>query len=122
MLEDEQYASLAKSTVQAFEAESMQHPFLFTSLLDTVVSARLGMRSVVIAGEGVEADEAVKVARSSVNSFRTVVRLGGGAKSQWLVQRNELLVSIDSSKPSIQLCENRTCRLLQGEEISKALA
>lgn len=122
ILEDEEYASLAKSTVQAFEAEIMQHPFLFTSLLDSVVSGRLGMTSVVITGEGDEVEKAVQTARNSVNSFRTVVRIDGGAKSAWLSKRNELIGTLDPSKTAIQVCANKTCRLLEGEEVAKALS
>lgn len=122
MLEDADYAVLAKSTVQAFEAESMQHPFLFTSLLDTIVSARFGMQTVVVTGEGAKVTEAVKACRQSVNSFRTVVRLGGGAKSEWLTNRNGLLGTLDAMKATVQICENRSCRLLENEEIPKALA
>jgi uncharacterized protein YyaL (SSP411 family) len=122
ILEDDDYASIAKGTVQAFEAETMQHPFLFTSLLDSVVSGRLGMKSVVITGEGGVADDAVRTARSSAGSFRTVVRLGPGAKSEWLKGRNELLGSLDPAKTTIQVCENKTCRLLEGDEVAKALS
>jgi len=117
MLEDDSYASLAKSTVQAFEAETMQHPFLFPGLLDTAISARLGMCSVVIGGEGDRIGKAVQKMRNSVNSFRTVVRLGGGAQSKWLVERNRLLGSIDATDATIQLCENKTCRMIHDDEI-----
>lgn len=122
ILEDEEYATLAKKTVQAFEAESMQHPFLFTSLLDSVVSSRLGMTSVVISGEGEEAEKAVHTARTTVKAQRTIVRIGGSAKNEWLKKRNELVASIDASKVAIQLCENKTCKLLEGEEVMKALS
>jgi uncharacterized protein YyaL (SSP411 family) len=122
MLEDEEYAVLAKRTVQAFEAEIMQHPFLFTSLLDTIVSARLGMKSVVITGDGAKANEAVEAGRKSVNSFRTMVRLGRETKSEWLTKRNGLIGTLDATKTTIQICENRSCRLLKDEEVFKALA
>jgi uncharacterized protein YyaL (SSP411 family) len=122
ILEDGNYTSLAKGTVQAFEAETMQHPFLFTSLLDSVVTGRLGMKSVVITGEGDVVEGAVRTARSGPGCYRTVVRLGVGAKSEWLRSRNELLRSLDPSKSAIQVCESRTCRLLESEDITKALS
>ncbi|KIV99946.1 uncharacterized protein PV09_08463 [Verruconis gallopava] len=121
IFEDEQYTSLANGTAQAFEAEILQHPFLFASLLDSVVSARLGMTSVVLTGEGKPVDDALRVAREGFSSFRTLVRLGVGAKSEWLKSRNELLGTLDESKPTVQVCENRTCRLLEEGEIMHAL-
>ncbi|KYK58948.1 hypothetical protein DCS_00075 [Drechmeria coniospora] len=39
---DEDYSSLARGTVDAFEAEMLQHPWLFPALLANVVTARLG--------------------------------------------------------------------------------
>ncbi|KAK2591939.1 hypothetical protein QQS21_010381 [Conoideocrella luteorostrata] len=42
LLDDERYTALAKSTVNAFEAEMLQHPWLFPGLLGGVVTARLG--------------------------------------------------------------------------------
>jgi uncharacterized protein YyaL (SSP411 family) len=122
ILEDDNYASLAKSTVQAFEAETMQHPFLFTSLLESVVSGRLHMKSVVITGEGDVAEIAVRIARNSAGSFRTVVRLGAGTKNEWLRSRNQVLALLDPSKTIVQICENKTCRVLEGEEVAKALS
>ncbi|UNI13762.1 hypothetical protein JDV02_000474 [Purpureocillium takamizusanense] len=42
LLDDERYSALARGTVNAFEAEILQHPWLFPGLLAGVVSARLG--------------------------------------------------------------------------------
>lgn len=42
-LDDENYSALAQETVSAFEAEILQHPWLFPGLLLGVVSARLGV-------------------------------------------------------------------------------
>jgi uncharacterized protein YyaL (SSP411 family) len=47
ILDDERYASLAKGTVNAFEAEMLQHPWLFPGLLGGVVTARLGFQGTV---------------------------------------------------------------------------
>ncbi len=38
----------AKETVNAFEAEILQYPWLFVSLLTGVVTARLGVRTAVV--------------------------------------------------------------------------
>ncbi|KAG5980600.1 hypothetical protein E4U55_003846 [Claviceps digitariae] len=42
LLDDDTYASLATGTVNAFEAEMLQYPWLFPSLLVVVAKARLG--------------------------------------------------------------------------------
>lgn len=42
LLGDEKFTSLARETIDAFEAEMLQHPWLFPGLLDGVVTARLG--------------------------------------------------------------------------------
>lgn len=47
LLDDERYSALARGTVNAFEAEMLQHPWLFPGLLSGVVTARLGPRESV---------------------------------------------------------------------------
>ncbi|KHO01360.1 DUF255 domain protein [Metarhizium album ARSEF 1941] len=47
LLDDERYSSLARGTVNAFEAEMLQHPWLFPGLLGGVVTARLGLQGSV---------------------------------------------------------------------------
>lgn len=47
LLDDERYSALARGTVNAFEAEMLQHPWLFPGLLGAVVTARLGCRGPV---------------------------------------------------------------------------
>ncbi|KAF5133071.1 Spermatogenesis-associated protein 20 [Metarhizium anisopliae] len=47
LLDDERYSALARGTVNAFEAEMLQHPWLFPGLLGGVVTARLGPRESV---------------------------------------------------------------------------
>ena len=59
ILEDGSYAEAARKTVDAFEAEVMQHPFLFPTLLGSVVAGRLGVRSIQVVGAGKEAEEMV---------------------------------------------------------------
>ena len=48
LLDDKRYLALARSTVNAFEPEMLQHPWLFPGLLGNVVTARLGMQNPVI--------------------------------------------------------------------------
>jgi uncharacterized protein YyaL (SSP411 family) len=117
ILAEEEYGNLARGTLQAFEAEVMQHPFLFTSLLDSIVSARLGVRSLIITGEGDEVDRAVAAVRTTIDSFRTCIRVGG-AKSSWLRARNPILGAMDVARASVQVCERGACRLVGEEEIT----
>ncbi|KAI9172348.1 Spermatogenesis-associated protein [Paramyrothecium foliicola] len=42
LLEDEKFSTMARDTINAFEAEMLQHPWLFPGLLAGVVTARLG--------------------------------------------------------------------------------
>lgn len=42
LLDDEKFTSLARETINAFEAEMLQHPWLYPGLLAGVVTARLG--------------------------------------------------------------------------------
>lgn len=42
LLDDETFAGMARSSINAFEAEMLQHPWLFPGLLGGVVTARLG--------------------------------------------------------------------------------
>ena len=46
-----EYTSLARETVNAFEAEVLQYPWLFVGLLASVVSMRLGVRVVKVKGK-----------------------------------------------------------------------
>lgn len=43
LLADDKFTSLARETIDAFEAEVLQHPWLFPGLLAGVVAARLGV-------------------------------------------------------------------------------
>ena len=42
LLDDDKFAALARDTINAFEAEMLQHPWLFPGLLGGLVLARLG--------------------------------------------------------------------------------
>lgn len=109
LLEDEKYVKLARDTASAFEAEAMQHPFLFPSLMDTVVAAKLGVKHVVVTGEGQRVEEWLRRYRERPAGLGTIsrVRAQGG---EWLKQRNALVRSMDASKEGVMLCENGSCR------------
>jgi uncharacterized protein YyaL (SSP411 family) len=109
LLEDENYTKKARETASAFEAEIMQHPFLFPSMMDAVVAGRLGIRHVVITGEGDRVEQWLKRYRERPQGLGTVSRVGKGL-GKWLKERNELVISMDESKEGVMLCENGACR------------
>lgn len=109
LLEDEEYGKRARETASAFEAEVMQHPFLFPSMMDAVVIGRLGIRHTVITGEGQRVDEWLKRFRERPAGLGTVSRIGP-ALGQWLKQRNALIKSMDARKEGVMVCESGACR------------
>jgi uncharacterized protein YyaL (SSP411 family) len=109
LLEHEEYTKKARETASAFEAEIMQHPFLFPSMMDAVVAGRLGMTHTVITGEGERADQWLRRYRERPAGLGTVSRVGKGLGG-WLKSRNELVRSMDESKEGVMVCENGSCR------------
>ncbi|KZF20633.1 hypothetical protein L228DRAFT_222736 [Xylona heveae TC161] len=137
LLNDERYATFAQQTTQAFEPEIMQHPFLFSSMLSAVVASNLGMRSIVLTGgvDGLPRDQQPANIRAALEKFRTsigptttVARIANTAtattpktttsssssssliQSSWLVKRNSLLASLDSTVARVQICEAGVCK------------
>ncbi|KAK8212572.1 Six-hairpin glycosidase-like protein [Phyllosticta capitalensis] len=111
LLDDAEYAAKARATAEAFEAEIMQHPFLFASMLGSVVAMRLGVRSINVTGTGTQVDAAVARARGRVPTNSVVARLGAGAaSSEWLKSRNKLFKAMDVSEPRVQVCEGGVCK------------
>lgn len=110
MLEDEEYRTQAKRTLHSFEAEILQHPFLFVGLLDAVVVEQLGIRTLVITGSGKAVDDYVEKLRSGTPWGRTMVKLGEGIESKWLQERNMLIKAMDPNKAGVQLCEAGSCK------------
>jgi len=106
----EKYTNYAKRALHAFEAEIMQYPHLFATMLDSVVAEALGVKGIVITGTGAAVEKELKMVRASTAACRTVVRLGGGAKDQWLRQRNELLKAMNPDRPGVQICEAGVCK------------
>jgi uncharacterized protein YyaL (SSP411 family) len=117
MLNDEHYEKLAKQTVAAFEVEIGQHPGLFSGMMSSVVASKIGMKGVMVVGDSEVADAAVKKFNENVTPNYTITRVGGGAKSEWLRGRNELLKHVDGSKPMLQLCEGGVCKLLDEGDV-----
>ena len=113
MLDDKEYARLARSTVAAFEAEIEQYPHLFVGMLGSVVAARLGVKGVVLTGGGgrgggVVAEEVEKHLRGEIGVGRTVVRVREG--DAWLRGRSRLLGEVHVGRETVMVCEGGACR------------
>ena len=117
LLQDETYEKMARRTVGAFEVEIGQHPGLFTGLMSSVIASKLGVKGLMVTGDGEAAEAALKRARESVRPNCTVLKIGGQARSEWLRRRNDLLKDLDGKKAMVQLCEGTVCTLLGPEEI-----
>ncbi|KAI9780281.1 MAG: hypothetical protein M1816_003123 [Peltula sp. TS41687] len=108
MFGDDEYGEYARKTCRAFEPELMQHPFLFTSMLPAVVAGALGVKSVVVTGQGPRIDEALKRIRGRIRSAETLVRLVPETAGGWLTTRNARLAEIKADKPSVMVCEEES--------------
>lgn len=51
LLDDPSYTRLGQETVDAFEAEILQYPYLFPGMLTNVVASKLGVKRLVSIGE-----------------------------------------------------------------------
>ncbi|KAF2182826.1 hypothetical protein K469DRAFT_584993 [Zopfia rhizophila CBS 207.26] len=109
LLEDENYSHRARETASAFEAEIMQHPFLFAGMMDAVVVGKLGIRHSVITGEGARVEEWLKAYRAKPEGLGTVSRIGMGM-GKWLKSRSALVKSMDETKEAVMVCEQGACR------------
>lgn len=109
LLGDEGYSTKARETASAFEAEVMQHPFLFPSLMDAVVVGRLGISHTVVTGQGERVEEWLRRFREKPAGLGTVSRIGEGFGA-WLRQRNRVVGRMDGTKEGVMVCENGVCR------------
>jgi uncharacterized protein YyaL (SSP411 family) len=109
LLEDEEYTKRARDTASAFEAEIMQHPFLFPSMMDAVVAGKLGMRHVVAIGKGDRVEQWLKRYREKPVALSTISRIDTDT-GDWLKQRNPLVKSMLAGREGIMVCEAGACR------------
>lgn len=112
MLEDANYARLARDTVQAFEAEVEQFPWCFAGMLESIVLERCGGQGIVLVSEddgNAKGGDIVSKLRSEVGVGRTVVGLGE-RKGEWIRGRNALMKEMDMSKQGIWVCQGGKCR------------
>ena len=109
LLEDQEYGKRARETASAFEAEIMQHPFLFPSMMDAVVVGKLGIRHSVITGQGAKVEEWLQRYRQQPKCLVAISRIGKGM-GEWLRQRNVLVKTLDVNRESVMICEQGACR------------
>ena len=119
LLNDAQYEKKARQTVAAFEVEIGQHPGLFSGMMSSVVASTLGMKGLMVVGDGAEAEAVLKKFNENITPNYTILRIGGVVKSEWLRSRNDLLKDLDGSRSMLQLCESGACRLLDGKDVEK---
>ena len=117
LLNDERYEKLAKQTVGAFEVEIGQHPGLFSGMMSSVVASTLGMKGLMVVGDGEEVEAMLRRFNDHITPNYTILRIGGGANSEWLRERNELLRDLDGNRQMLQLCGGGVCRLLEGKDV-----
>ncbi|CAK7273155.1 hypothetical protein SEPCBS119000_005499 [Sporothrix epigloea] len=100
LLADAAYTKLARETIRAFEAEILQHSWLFPGLLAQVVSARLGgpQIAVVEAAEPTTVDNLVAAylqkPRAGLRSLVYVSGKEADSSEAWLLDRNSKLGSL----------------------------
>lgn len=112
MLEDADYARVARDTVQAFEAEVEQFPWCFAGMLEGIVWERCGGQGIVLVGEedgNAKGGDVASKLRSEVGVGRTVVRLGK-RKGEWIRGRNVLVKEMDLGRQGLWVCQGGRCR------------
>ncbi|KAG9237681.1 hypothetical protein BJ875DRAFT_131737 [Amylocarpus encephaloides] len=110
LLNDDTYAKKAKETIHSFESEIMQYPWLFASFMPGVVAGHLGVKGVVVAGEGIASERITafeRAPRGGLGSFARVHASG----SEWLRERNGLLGEFGKDgEARVLVCEGGVCR------------
>ncbi|KAK6341034.1 hypothetical protein TWF696_009344 [Orbilia brochopaga] len=131
LLGDNSLTTLASKTCHAFSTELLQHPFLFSSMLPSVVASNLGTGSVVLAGR--KSDPAIKAYRAKLRTKlftnTSILFIDPTEKSEdntWLLAKTETLKELvkgAESKPRVQVCEGQRCVVVNSvEELEHAFA
>ena len=112
ILNEPAYSELAKRTIEAFESEILQYPWLFGSFMPAIIAGRLGVKTVVISGDGdVVEKHLAKLRMRARGGLDTVVKVSAGG---WVASRNNLLKDFKGER--VMVCENGVCReLVEGE-------
>lgn len=118
ILGDSKLEKYAHLTCSAFSTELLQHPFLFSSLMPSIVASNLGMRSVVLAGSPEDPTIAMHLRklRTKLLTNTTLVQLdpANNESFEWLLNRNTLYKELlrmtkEGGKPVVQVCEGTKC-------------
>ncbi|TDZ32650.1 Spermatogenesis-associated protein 20 [Colletotrichum spinosum] len=115
MLSDEAYTALARESINAFEAEILQYPWLFPGLLSGVVTGRLGgVTWVILRGDGADDAELTKRLLRKLHTdarggLRNVLVLRG--EDDLLVKRSPVLKElVQTQQPGAYHLENGVYR------------
>jgi hypothetical protein len=111
LLGDKKYVTQAKDSVAVFEAEILQYPWLFPSLLSSVVAARLGTKVVVSPLKVQENTSQPSVTRTSyfnspLGGLNSLVTWKSG--ESWLTQRNPLLGNVAGDAGGVFMFDGKT--------------
>ncbi|OBR08302.1 Duf255 domain protein [Colletotrichum higginsianum IMI 349063] len=114
LLSDETYTAVARESINAFEAEILQYPWLFPGLLSGVVTARLGGVTWVIVRDGGGGDDALtqrllrKLSLEARGGLRNVILLKSGGDD--LLARRSPVLSELARTPGTYCLENGVYR------------
>ncbi|EPS43009.1 hypothetical protein H072_2996 [Dactylellina haptotyla CBS 200.50] len=131
LLGDASFSTLGSKTCLAFSTELMQHPFLFSSMLPSVVASNLGTGSVILVGK--KTDPTIVKCRATLRTKlfanRSIIFLDPTDKNEdasWLLGKNDTLrecLKSSEVKARIELCENQRCQTLNtAEDLEHAVA
>jgi uncharacterized protein YyaL (SSP411 family) len=109
LLNDDTYSKKAKETVAGFESEMLQYPWLFASFMPSIVAGHLGLKGVVVSGEGIGDAKIKAFEKQPRGGLGTFAKLD--SSNSWLRQRNSLLKDFGlDGKPKVLICEGSACR------------
>lgn len=120
MLGDSELEQYAHRTCSAFATEMLQHPFLFSSMLPSVVASNLGTSSVILCGSPDDPDiiQYRGKLRKRLLSNTTVLYLDPSQNSEskqqdkWLLGKNKILSETmkgTEKRSRIQICQGTRC-------------
>lgn len=138
LLADDDYAVKGKETLNSFESEMLQYPWLFASFMPAVAAGKLGVEGIVVTvgdsqSASLESDkgkekavedakgvrrikEFFKAPRGGLGTFIKIEKEG----SEWLRGRNSLLKSFGlDGKGRVLICADGVCkeeRDLEGDD------
>lgn len=104
------YTALAKETLNAFEVEILQYPWLFVGLLASIIPAKLGADGIILISRGEDEKGGPDTRRLStlprgapraVMKMRTRPGLVDAVEVRWLLNRNRALIKVRQAEPGV---------------------